>query len=152
MVLILPARQDGLAKVEAGLSQKTWSEWTGALKSREDSLRLPRFKLTSQFELNDALAKLGMPLAFDAGSADFSGMDGKHELFISSAIHQAFVDVNEQGSEAAAATAIVAETASAVGDPQKPEEFYADHPFLFGIVDNRTNSVLFLGRVTNPRQ
>jgi serpin B len=91
-----------------------------------------------------------MPLAFTEGSADFSGMNGKHDLYISAALHKAFVDVNEEGTEAAAATGLVITPLSAAPDPEKPEEFHADHPFLFSIVDNRAGSVLFLGRVLDP--
>jgi serpin B len=91
-----------------------------------------------------------MPLAFEQDLADFSGMNGQHDLFISAALHKAFVDVNEQGTEAAAATGIVIETTSARIEPSKREEFHADHPFLIAIVDNRAGSVLFLGRVLDP--
>jgi serpin B len=106
--------------------------------------------MTSEFSLKRSLSELGMPLAFEEGSADFSGMNGQHDLFISAALHKAFVDVNEQGTEAAAATGIVIAPLSAVIEPTKPEEFHADHPFLFAIVDNRVGSVLFLGRVLDP--
>jgi serpin B len=150
LVAVLPDDVDGLAKLEESLSTQTWKEWTGALKSTQVSVRLPRFKMTSQFGLNRALSELGMPLAFEEGSADFSGMNGKHDLFISAALHKAFVDVNEQGTEAAAATGIVIAPLSAVVEPTKPEEFHADHPFLIAIVDNRAGSVLFLGRVLDP--
>jgi serpin B len=150
LVAVLPDEVDGLARLEESLSPRTWKEWTGALKTTRVSLRLPRFKMTSQFSLKRALSDLGMPLAFEEGSADFSGMNGQHDLFISAALHKAFVDVNEQGTEAAAATGIVIETTSAVVEPTKPEEFHADHPFLIAIVDNRAGSVLFLGRVLDP--
>jgi serpin B len=152
MVAVLPDEADGIAKVEESLSPQKWKEWTSALKNTQVSVRLPRFKMTSEFSLKRALSELGMPLAFEDGSADFSGMNGQHDLFISAALHKAFVDVNEQGTEAAAATGIVFEVTSAVVEPKRPEEFHADHPFLFGIVDNRAGSVLFLGRVLDPRK
>jgi serpin B len=152
LVAVLPDEVDGLAKVEDSLSPEKWKEWTSALKNTQVSVRLPRFKMTSEFSLNRALSELGMPLAFEEGSADFSGMNGQHDLFISAALHKAFVDVNEQGTEAAAATGIVIAPTSAVIEPARPEEFHADHPFLFGIVDNRAGSVLFLGRVLDPRK
>jgi serpin B len=150
LIAVLPDEVDGLAKVEAGLSPETWKVWTTALKSTQVWVRLPRFKMTSEFGLKRALSELGMPLAFEEGSADFSGMNGKHDLFISAALHKAFVDVNEQGTEAAAATGIVIKPLSAVVEPTKPQEFHADHPFLIAIVDNRAGSVLFLGRVLDP--
>ena len=150
MVAVLPDDVDGLSKVADSLSPQTWKQWTSALASTKVSVRLPRFKMTSEFSLNRALSELGMPLAFEEGSADFSGMNGQHDLFISAALHKAFVDVNEEGTEAAAATGIVIAPTSAVVEPTKPEEFHADHPFLFAIVDNRAGSVLFLGRVLDP--
>jgi serpin B len=149
IVIVLPDDVEGLAKVEVQLSPATWKQWTGALRVANVSVRLPRFKMTSEFKLNEALSELGMPLAFEEGSADFSGMNGKHDLFISAAVHKAFVDVNEEGTEAAAATGIAIGVTSAV-EPKKPEEFHADHPFVFAIVDNRAGSVLFFGRVLDP--
>ena len=83
------------------------------------------------------------------GRADFSGMDGTNDLFISALIHKAFVEVNEEGTEAAAATAVVMET-KGIHIPEEPVVFRADHPFLFLIRDNRTGSILFLGRIVDP--
>lgn len=111
---------------------------------------LPRFKLTSQFQLADVLKSMGMPLAFTPDRADFSGMDGRRDLFVSAVIHKAYVEVNEEGTEAAAATGI-AVGATAVMIPKEPPVFRADHPFLFLIRENRTGSLLFLGRLVNPR-
>jgi serpin B len=94
------------------------------------------------------LSALGMPSAFNSSKADFSGMNGKRNLFISAALHKAFVDVNEEGTEAAAATAILIQTSSVQITPT----FRADHPFVFLIRDKQTGSILFLGRVTNPEE
>jgi serpin B len=88
-----------------------------------------------------------MPAAF-GGDADFSGMNGKRDLFISAVVHKAFVDVNEEGTEAAASTAVVMSRSSARLEPVA--SFRADHPFVFLIRDRRTGSILFLGRVMNP--
>ncbi len=148
MVVVLPDESAGLSKVEESLSNDRWKEWSDAIKSREVWLRLPRFKTTSEFMLNGALSELGMPLAFDAGAADFSGMNGKQDLFIGLVVHKSYVDVNEQGTEAAAATGVL--TVEAAPVRERPEEFHADHPFLFAIVDNRAGSILFLGRVLDP--
>jgi serpin B len=109
---------------------------------------LPRFKTTAEFSLNGALSSMGMSDAFDLKTADFSGMDGKRELFINAVIHKAFVEVNEEGTEAAAATAVPAGVASA---SPPPVTFRADHPFLFLIRDNKTGGILFIGRVSNPK-
>ena len=92
---------------------------------------------------------MGMPRAFTPGEADFSGMSSEEELFLSAVIHKAFVDVNEEGTEAAAATGI-AVGATAFEVPEEPAVFRADHPFLFLIRDNRTGSLLFLGRLVDP--
>jgi serpin B len=149
MVIVLPDDVGGLATIEEQLSLSSWKKWTSALKHAKVAVRLPQFKMTSEFKLNLALSELGMPLAFEEGAADFSGMNGKHDLFISAVLHKAFVDVNEEGTEAAAATGISIAPLSAL-DPPKVEEFHADHPFLFAIVDQRAGSVLFLGRVLDP--
>jgi serpin B len=92
-----------------------------------------------------------MPKAFEAGVADFSGMTGNRELCISAVIHKAFIDLDEQGTEAAAATAVVMHRAiMPAPDPVPPPVFRADHPFIFLIRDNRSGSILFMGRVTDP--
>ena len=108
---------------------------------------LPKFKMTSEFQMNNVLTSMGIPSAFDARRADFSGMNGKKDLYISAVIHKAFVDVKEEGTEAAAATGIVMR---ASGMPDRIV-FRADHPFVFFIRDNRTDSILFMGRVVNPK-
>ena len=110
----------------------------------------PRFKLESGFELKKTLISMGMKQAFSAHEADFSGMNGPpSDLCIGAVIHKAFVDVNEEGTEAAAATAVLMTFTGRVFDVPIPV-FRADHPFLFLIRDNRTGSILFMGRVTNP--
>ena len=111
-------------------------------------ISLPRFKLTAASELKGALSALGMPVAFDAGRADFSGITGTRELAISAVVHKAFIEVEEKGTEAAAATGVVmSRTAMA---PSAPTIFRADHPFLFLIRDIRNGSILFLGRLARP--
>ncbi|HEY5351552.1 MAG TPA: serpin family protein [Streptosporangiaceae bacterium] len=118
------------------------------LAPRQVSLALPRFTVTSGFGLRPVLAGLGMAQAFSA-DADFSGITTAQRLRIDEVVHQAYIDVNEEGTEAAAATAVVA-TAMArfVGEP--PVELIVDRPFLFAITDPRSGLPLFLGRVTNP--
>ena len=145
MIVLLPKEVDGLADLEKSLSVETLSTWTSGLREQTVEVLLPKFKMTSGFRLEKVLGSMGMPLAF-SGGADFSGMTGKRDLFISAVIHKAFVDVNEEGTEAAAATAVVLRAPA----PPNPI-FCADHPFLFLIRDNRTGSILFLGRMTNPK-
>jgi serpin B len=151
LVVFLPKSADGLTAFEAGLSAKELDPWLSHLRPREVVVTLPRFKLTEQFELSRVLAALGMPLAF-SDDADFSAMNGGRDpLKISAVLHKAFVDVNEVGTEAAAATGIVVALAAAIVRPEPPIVFRADHPFVFLIRDRRTGSLLFLGRLMQPQ-
>jgi serpin B len=111
-------------------------------------LYMPRFKYDTSLSLADTLAALGMPLAFDAARADFSGATGQGDLFISDVIHKAYVAVDEKGTEAAAATSLMAPGAALV--PQQPIVVRADHPFIFVIQDQQTGNILFVGRVLDP--
>jgi serpin B len=148
MVVLLPKKVDGLPELEKSLTADRLADVISKIREQDVNVALPKFKVTAEFKLNDELAKLGMPLAFTMGRADFSGMNGDREkLFISAVVHKAFVDVNEQGTEAAAATGVVIKTQSARIVPT----FRADHPFLFVIRDNRSHGILFLGRLVNPQ-
>jgi len=147
MVVLLPKAKNGLAALEASLSADKVAEWVGKLHRREVQVALPRFKTTAEFGLKDTLVAMGMADAFDPAKADLSGMNGKRDLFISAVVHKAFVDVNEEGTEAAAATAVVAGAGNGGGPPP---EFRADHPFLFLIRDTRSGAILFLGRILDP--
>jgi serpin B len=117
------------------------------LRYQQVALTLPKFELESEFGLSGALAALGMPDAF-SGNADFSGMDGVRDLFIQEVVHKAFVTVDEEGTEAAAATGVVMGLLSAA--PAQPIKVTVDHPFLFLIRDVQTGTILFVGRVVNP--
>jgi len=150
MVIILPRKVDGLAALEASMSSPRVDEWLGQLGSRKVEIFLPRFRLESSNELASTLSDVGMPLAFGK-EADFSGIATDRRLMISAVIHKAFAEVNEEGTEAAAATAVVMRMLSAFKDPARLVVFKADHPFLFLIRDNRSGSTLFLGRIVNPR-
>ncbi len=110
-------------------------------------LGLPKFGAESQLGLGDVLAALGMPAAFDADTADFSGMTVADRLYISAVIHQANIDVDEKGTEAAAATAVVMAASAA---PAPPVEMTVDRPFMFALRDMETGAILFLGRITKP--
>lgn len=147
MVVLLPAKVDGLPRLEAVLSKEKLNAWIGSLSPREVFVFLPKFKITSQFSLGKTLISMGMSDPFCA-KADFSGIDGTKDLFISAVIHKAFVDVGEEGTEAAAATAVVMRLTSAA--PSACPVFLADHPFIFLIRDNRTGGILFIGRIINP--
>ena len=149
MLVALPKQVDGLARLEAMLSAKTLELKVSALTPQRVSLSLPRFTLSAAFELNDALSILGMPLPFDRGRADFSGMvsQAKNDLCISKVLHQADIDVNEEGTVAVASTAMISTVRSL---PTKPIVFTADRPFLFLIRDTRSGAVLFLGKMVDP--
>ena len=150
MVVLLPKDKEGLAELEKRITHDDLRDSTRGLRPREVSVFLPRFTMTSQFSLKDVLQSMGMTLAFDEGRADFSRMSRSEQLFISAVVHKAFVDVNEEGTEAAAATGVImAPTAAPV--QEEPPVFRADHPFVFLIRDNRTGSIVFMGRVANPK-
>jgi serpin B len=152
MIVFLPNDVGGLPALERSLTASNLKQWLAKLRPvRKVIVAIPKFKLTRQFQLKDTLGAMGMPKAFEAGAADFSGMTGNRELCISAVIHKAFIDLDEQGTEAAAATAVVMHMAiMPAPDPAPPPVFRADHPFIFLIRDNRSGSILFLGRVTDP--
>jgi serine protease inhibitor len=147
MVILLPKQTDGVKGLEKELVSDNLAGWLAGIHKREVQVFFPRFKMTSEFELAMVLGTMGMPDAF-SGKADFSGMTGNRDLFISAVVHKAYVDVNEEGTEAAAATGVAMKLTS-IGT--LPAVFKADHPFIFLIRDNQTNSILFLGRVANPK-
>ncbi len=147
MIILLPKEFDGLDEFEKTLTAENLSKWLGKLRNRKVIVSIPKFKMTSQFALASVLKSMGMIDAFSP-NADFSGMNGRRDLFISAVIHKAYVDVNEEGTEAAAATAVTMKLTS-VG-PTRIPVFRADHPFLFLIRDNHSGSILFIGRVMNP--
>lgn len=150
MVIALPGNRDGLPLLEQRLTEEKFLEWVKRLQSREVIVYLPRFKVTAEFRLDGTLSAMGMPDAFSPERADFSGMDGNpRRLFIGMAVHKAYVDVNEEGTEAAAATAVGMRLSSM---PVSPPVFRADHPFFFAIVHKKTETILFAGRIMNPRK
>jgi serpin B len=146
MIAILP--DSDIEKLGESLSLDKIQQLRAGMRSQEVDVFLPRFKFETRYLVGSNLSAMGMPDAFQESLADFSGITGGKDLYISSVIHQAMIDVNEEGSEAAAATAVVMSGKSVNID--MPEEFRADRPFLFLIVHNSTGSILFIGRVSNP--
>ena len=149
MIIFLPNEIDGLNAFEKDLTNDTVKIWIDELVGSHESevlVSIPKFKTTCEFELSETLYDMGMPSAFSHLAADFSGMTGTKDLFISKVIHKAYVDVNEEGTEAAAATAVVMMRGVAV----MPLIFRADHPFVFLIRENHTGSILFIGRIVDP--
>jgi len=150
MVVLLPKQTGGLPALEGQLSAPMLAERVRSLKYERVRVYLPRFTMTWRALLAAVLKKMGMVLAFNASKADFTAMNGgKEPLWIDEVIHKAFVDVNEEGTEAAAATAVVM---IGTGRPTQPVIFRADHPFLFLIRDTRSGAILFMGRVMNPKE
>lgn len=142
MYIFLPSRDSNLKEFLSKLNAKNWASWRSQFHEVRDNsmMILPRFKLEYEVKLNDTLKALGMDIAF-GGGADFSGMGPS--LFISEVRHKTFVEVNEEGTEAAAATVVV-------GVESAPPSFLVDRPFFFAIYDDRTKTILFLGIVVEP--
>jgi serpin B len=151
MVIALPRKIEQQAALEKAIDAKWLSDAIGRLRPRPVQVALPRFKMTAEFELSKVLSAMGMPLAFDPAKADFSGMTTQEKVVIDKVIHQAFVDVNEEGTEAAAASAVTMRP-TAARLPEPLAVFTADHPFIFFIRDTRSGAILFMGRVVNPSE
>jgi serpin B len=145
MVILLPEAGE-FETFEGSLDAARVDAIVAALAHREVALKMPKFEFDSDFSLQDPLVAMGMPDAF-AEVADFSGMTGNRDLFIADVIHQAFVSVDEAGTEAAAATAVIM---AELAVPAEPVEVTVDHPFVFLIRDIETGAILFVGRVVNP--
>ncbi|XP_052678563.1 serpin B3-like [Crassostrea angulata] len=146
MLVLLPMAVDGLNDLEEKLSERFLNDVISHLTEEKVEVHLPKFKMESTFELGPHLSDLGMSSAFDENKADFSGIDNSKNVYINEVFHKAFVEVNEEGSEAAAATAMIFGTKSI----QITEEFRASHPFLFFIRDSVNDVILFSGRFYQP--
>ena len=145
MLIILPHEKDGLSSIEENLSVETLDIWQNSLFNSKTHVSIPKFELETDYGLNPILKNLGMIDAFHPITADFSGMSNS-QLFVSEAVHKAFVNVNEKGTEATAVTGFLMTLESA------PQPIIADHPFLFVIQDDTTGNILFIGRVINPSE
>lgn len=151
MLVVLPKEGVTLSSVEDSLHSKV-VHYTSSGYMPEINLELPKFKMTIPLKLTTVLKDMGMSSAFDRGRAEFSKMSSERRLFISDVVHKAFIDVNEEGTEAAAATAVVMKAESEIGNQRtKPIDFIANRPFVFFIVDNETSAILFVGRVATPK-
>lgn len=149
MIVFLPKARDGLPAFERELEAGRLERWIGQVRAADPEpidLALPKIRLETRYQLARTLSDMGMPLAFGEG-ADFSGIDGRGGLFIAKAIHQTFLQVDEEGTEAAAATALVMNES---GPRPARIRFHADHPFFFLIRDNRSGALLFMGRIGEP--
>ncbi|XP_069956810.1 ipis-1 isoform X1 [Cherax quadricarinatus] len=147
MVLVLPTKRDGLAELEAKLATTDLNDLGKRMHKSKVVVTLPKFKLEESLFLNEHLAKMGIKDLFDVNHCDLSGITGTNDLYVSHVIHKAFLEVNEEGSEAAAATAVVIKMRSL---PKPPHTFIADHPFFFCIRDEQSGFILFSGRFIHP--
>ncbi|XP_044098776.1 serpin B8-like isoform X2 [Neovison vison] len=148
LVVLLPDDDTELAVVEKALTYEKFRDWTNPEKMTKDKVQvfLPRLKLEESYDLESFLRSLGMTDAFEEAKADFSGMSAKKNVPVSKVAHKCFVEVNEEGTEAAGATAVVRNARSIRPEPR----FCADHPFLFFITHRSTSSILFCGRFCSP--
>ena len=150
MIVALPTKIDGLPALEAKLDAKIFESWTKKLSPTNDVMvSFPKFKTETNYSLGKTLIDMGMSNAFDKVAADFGGMhSAPDKLYLSLVVHKAFVDINEEGTEAAAATAVV--MSRAPSPVTQTKTFRADHPFVFAIRHNASGAILFLGRVEKP--
>ncbi|UCD03495.1 MAG: serpin family protein [Candidatus Woesearchaeota archaeon] len=144
MLILLP--KDDLASIENEFTVENLNKWKNMLENQRVDIYIPKFTFETKYFMSNDLKKMGMTVAFSE-NADFSGMDGTRMLFIDFVIHQAFVEVNEEGTEAAAATGVGMALTSL---PIEQKVFRADHPFIFIIQDRETGNILFIGRMSNP--
>lgn len=144
MLVLLP-KEGRMGEVEAQLSAERLGEWVEMMEGVAVNVYLPRFTFETKYFMMEDLAEMGMPTAF-TDAADFSGMNAEDQLFIDKVIHQAFIEVNEKGTEAAAATGVSIALSAAIQE----EVFCANRPFVFLIRDVDTGVIMFMGRVTDP--
>jgi serpin B len=151
MMIMLPREGYELSDIISSLNRENYDLWIDEMYRVKADIYLPKFKFETAYGLNDYLIELGMIDAFDGANADFSGIDGTTNLYISKVLHKAFIEVNEEGTEAAAATAVI--FTFSMHDPDAPPEritFDCNHPFLFTIHHKETGTILFMGQVDNP--
>ena len=146
MLIVLPNEINGVSHLEQVINTEILSQWIMSLENTTVKVSIPKFILSQHFELKEVLSKLGVIDLFEPGIADLSGISSVESLFVSHVIHKAHVDVNERGTEAAAASGVVMQKRSL----DMPPEFYANHPFLFIIYHKTSSAILFMGRVKKP--
>jgi serine protease inhibitor len=145
MTIVLPESPQGIETLAGRLTREQWNSWTASLDSTARLVSLPRFTLEYELTLNDALKALGMEIAFDEALADFTRLYAPGGAYISEVKHKTFVDVNEEGAEAAAATSVEISLTSA-----GPLPIVVDRPFVFAIRENYSGTILFMGKIVDP--
>jgi serpin B len=150
LYIFLPPRGTSLAEFQKSLTLQNWDAWMGQFSKTKGEIAVPRFKVEYEVGLNEALKALGMGIAFDPERANFTGMvQSSQNAFISRVKHKTFCEVNEEGTEAAAATSVEMSVTS-IRPPSKPFRMIVDHPFFCAIRDNKTGTVLFMGSINDP--
>ena len=147
MLILLPKDRDGLESVEDSMSMQKLDSIRGMMTLQPLTVQIPKFEFETKYDLVGSLENLGVHDAFDEDNADFQGMTDE-QVYLDKAVHKAFVNVNEEGTEAAAITALVVQAQS--GPPEPRHEFVADHPFMFVIQEKETGEILFIGRIMDP--
>jgi len=150
MILFIPKNIAGIENLAKTLDFKTYESWNAQMVESNVMLSVPKFKVESDFELSDVLSNLGMKIAF-TNNANFTAMSEKDDLKIDKVFHKATIEIDEEGTEASAATAVVMVRKTAVFKPLNNVEFKADRPFLFVVKENQNNSILFMGKVLKPQ-
>jgi serpin B len=150
MLVLLPRKLDGMGILGNIMNIQKLNEYVNLLKFQNVEVSIPKFKTVSEFSLTQILSEMGMPVAF-GNDADFSGMTGNKELKVSNVIHKAFIEVSEQGTEAAAATSVIMSLKS-MRIANEKKIFKADHPFIYLIMDNTSKSIIFIGVLNNPKE
>lgn len=150
MLVLLPDKKSDIETLEKALSAEQLSKWIAAMTPQKVKIYLPKFKQENDYELAQTLAKMGMPSAFSPEAADFSGITGLDDLYISNIVHKTFIEVAEEGTEAAAATAVIMMRTSMPAPDDDAVVFRAERPFIYIIRDNTTGAIIFIGRYTRP--
>jgi len=148
MIVILPNETDGIENIENSFNYDSYKKIIASMNKTKVRLLLPKFKTECDYYLKDALSTMGMPIAFSY-TADFSGMTGNNELYINNVFHKAMINVSEEGTEASAVTAVFMFIKV---NNEIIKNFIVDHPFLFIIKENETGTILFIGKIINPKE
>jgi len=151
MYIFLPHTDSSLMDLLGTLNESSWEDWLNRFQSREGDIVLPRFTTEYEASINGPLKGLGMGIAFDPDRANFEGMrHARPGLYISGVKHKAFVEVNEEGTKAAAVTSVEIGVTSVMPEEPRRFSFVADRPFFYAILDKETASVLFMGTLVKP--
>lgn len=150
MIVMLPDKSSNIDALEHAMTAQQVAQWAASMSPKRVKLFIPKFKQENDYDLAQVLAKMGMPSAFKAGTANFSGITGERNISISDVVHKTFIEVGEEGTEAAAATAVIMMKTSLMPQQKDAIEFRADRPFIYLIKDNNSGAVIFIGKYAKP--